>query len=504
MISTRKGSERGHSAKKGSADPVDALLIKTVDAGDRPPVEFFKKTGWAAPAFLLEGGAGGWFDGRFSLMGGAPFAVFQSKGASMRFEALFDRGRSSFFRKGDPLAVLREMFDQMRPRRGAPPVERGTAPLPFLEGGAVGFFSYDLARQFERIPAPIDDDPSLPDIHLLFLNLYIIFDHPLNRLYLIFNPAPETLLGKDPELVLEEGKKKLEILQKRLEGPDLFDPDPPCAAPPRIQADLPRRRYIQMVRRAKEYIAAGDIFQANLSHRFTAPFHFPSALPLYKRLRTINPSPFSAYLDLGELQIASASPERLVRVENGWIETKPIAGTRPRGKTPSEDEEMVRALYESEKERAEHLMLVDLERNDLGKICRYGSIQVERLMSLEKYSHVLHLVSHIRGELAPGTSLSQVLKAVFPGGTITGVPKIRCMEIISELEGRSRGVYTGAIGYIGFNGALDLNIAIRTLVRREGEITFHVGAGVVADSDPDAEYQETLQKAAALIKALEG
>ncbi|MFQ5950282.1 MAG: anthranilate synthase component I family protein, partial [Nitrospiria bacterium] len=277
--------------------------------------------------------------------------------------------------------------------------------------------------------------------------------------------------------------------------------------PPPAQADRSPAAYMEMVRRAKGYIAAGDIFQANLSHRLTFRFPFKSLFPIYRRLWRINPSPFSAYLDLGEIQIASGSPERLVCIKKGAhadiVETRPIAGTRPRGRDPLEDIRMIKALYESEKERAEHLMLIDLERNDLGKICRYGTVRVDSLMTLEKYSHVFHLVSNVRGELIPGASPLQVLQALFPGGTITGVPKIRCMEIIAELEGKARGIYTGAIGYIGFGGEMDLNIAIRTWVRRGDEMMFQVGAGIVADSDPQSEYQETLQKAAALMKALQ-
>jgi anthranilate/para-aminobenzoate synthase component I len=260
-----------------------------------------------------------------------------------------------------------------------------------------------------------------------------------------------------------------------------------------------------MVSRAKEYIAAGDIFQANLSHRFHATLSGESIFPLYQNLREINPSPFSAYLNMGGFEIASGSPERLVRVKRTkgkfLVETRPIAGTCPRGQDDAEDQEKIAKLYGSEKERAEHLMLVDLERNDLGRVSRFGTVSVDALMTLERYSHLFHLVSNIVGELRESVSATDVISALFPGGTITGVPKVRCMQIISELESHPRGPYTGSLGYIDFSGEIDLNIIIRTFYRKGSDLFFQVGAGIVADSDPEMEYQETLQKAAALIAA---
>jgi anthranilate/para-aminobenzoate synthase component I len=338
------------------------------------------------------------------------------------------------------------------------------------------------------------------------LNLFVLFDHAKDCLHIIFNPSPEIRLGETREKVYQEGQEKMDRVCDGLAGPTPQGKGEGLAISQPGKTGCSPDEYMAMVRQAKAYITAGDIFQANLSHRLTFEAPHVSLCEVYRRLWQINPSPFSAYLDLGEIQIASGSPERLVRIRktphDHIVETRPIAGTRPRGGTPLQDEQMIKALYGSDKERAEHLMLIDLARNDLGKICRYGSVSVDEMMVLEKYSHVFHLVSNIKGSLVQGTTPLQVLQALFPGGTITGVPKIRCMEIIYELERHARGIYTGAIGYIGFGGEMDLNIAIRTWVRTKGQMSMQVGAGIVADSIPDREYQETLQKAAALMKAL--
>jgi anthranilate/para-aminobenzoate synthase component I len=258
-----------------------------------------------------------------------------------------------------------------------------------------------------------------------------------------------------------------------------------------------------MVERAKHYIEEGDIYQANVSQRFETTFK-GEAFDLYENLRQINPSPFSGYLKLGNLTLVSSSPERLIKIEKGVLETRPIAGTRPRGRTIEEDKHLATELLLNEKEQAEHLMLVDLERNDLGRLCEYGSVQVTEQMFVEQYSHVSHIVSNIRGILKPGVTFKEILTAVFPGGTITGCPKIRCMEIIDELESVARGPYSGSFGYIGFADYLDLNIVIRTIVLKGDKAYFHVGAGIVADSVPANEYQETLDKAAAMIDVLTG
>ncbi len=258
-----------------------------------------------------------------------------------------------------------------------------------------------------------------------------------------------------------------------------------------------------MVKRAKEYIAAGDIFQANLSLRLSAGIGERDPWRIYEVLREINPSPFASFMDFGDYQIAGSSPERLVRVHEGMIDTRPIAGTRPRGETAAGDETMRAELLLNEKERAEHIMLIDLERNDIGKVSDYGTVRVDELMVTEDYSHVMHIVSNVTGSLASGKDCFDVIRATFPGGTITGVPKVRCMEIIDEIEPFRRGPYTGSIGYVGFNGAMDLNIIIRTFVIRNGRAYIQAGAGIVADSDPEREYEETMSKARGLLRAIE-
>jgi anthranilate/para-aminobenzoate synthase component I len=262
-----------------------------------------------------------------------------------------------------------------------------------------------------------------------------------------------------------------------------------------------RQQFEMMVHRAKAFISAGEVFQATLAQAFRASWA-GSPWTLYGVLRRVNPSPFACFIQCAEFAIVSCSPERLVRVRGGEIETRPIAGTRPRGATPQEDLLNSVELLLSDKERAEHIMLVDLERNDLGRVCRYGSVQVEELMTIEDYSHVMHIVSNVRGRARQGIDLADVIRAVFPGGTITGCPKVRCMEVIHGLEPAARGFYTGSCGYLGFDGSMDLNLLIRTLVLQSGQVSFHVGAGIVADSRPDREYHETLAKAAALVSAL--
>ena len=271
---------------------------------------------------------------------------------------------------------------------------------------------------------------------------------------------------------------------------------------PRITAGQTQEEYAGRVRRCLDYIGAGDIYQANLSHRFELELGGRAPRSIYRRLRDINPSPFAALLEFPDVTLVGCSPERLVRLQGSDVDTRPIAGTRPRGVTAEEDERLAEDLLLNDKERAEHLMLVDLERNDLGRVCAFGSVHVNDFMTLERYSHVIHIVSNIRGRLATGRDAMDLIQAVFPGGTVTGVPKIRCMEILDELEPVRRGPYTGSVGYISANGDLDLNIIIRTLVIKEDRGYLHVGAGIVADSEPSREYQETLFKAEALLDAV--
>lgn len=427
--------------------------------------------------FIFEGAAGGWFDGQYSLIGHSSFAVFKSLGRQAFFE--FKKADASpekyTYQDQDPLSVLQTWLNRFQS-------VRAENFLPLQTGCAVGFISYEW------------------DIYLHFVNCFLLYDHIKSLIHIVYNPAPLIEIGWPEKLAYEAGYYAMDEIEKAIasEFPHGFN----LRRIGEIDSLLDGACYKAMVSRAKEYITAGDIFQANLSHCFRVAIDGNSIFPLYQKLREINPSPFSAYLNMGGVEIASASPERLVRVRKGLVETRPIAGTCPRGQNKAEDQEKVAALYGSPKERAEHLMLVDLERNDIGKVSRFGTVRVDALMALEQYSHVSHLVSNIVGELRESVLAADVLRALFPGGTITGVPKIRCMQIISELEGQPRGLYTGAVGMIDFSGDMDFNIVIRSFIRQGSELSFQVGAGIVADSDPDMEYQETLQKAAAMMKAL--
>ena len=344
----------------------------------------------------------------------------------------------------------------------------------------------------------------------MFVDSLAAFDHVEDKLWLIANPGAS---GRKLGYALPEGQEWAEEYDRAADRlRDMaarIDAARPCGGkgagrPGGISAEplIPKEAYMEMVRRAKEYIAAGDIFQANLSQRLSADVPGLDPWDIYTVLREVNPSPFACFIDFPELKIASSSPERLVRLAGGCVETRPIAGTRPRGGDTTGDEAMRSELLLNEKERAEHIMLIDLERNDIGRVCEYGSVSVDELMVTEDYSHVIHIVSNVKGELAKGKDAFDLIRATFPGGTITGVPKVRCMEIIDELEPVARGPYTGSVGYISYTGDMDLNIVIRTFVIKDGRAYVQVGAGIVADSDPEREYYETLHKAEALVKTL--
>ncbi|HWR89345.1 MAG TPA: anthranilate synthase component I family protein, partial [Dissulfurispiraceae bacterium] len=340
----------------------------------------------------------------------------------------------------------------------------------------------------------------------------IAFDHMQHRAWIILAPgARQTDLGFrdittiDWAAAYDEAEEALHdictfVLSAEEDG--ALSPETPAGQALDIIYEMKKEHYMDMVRRAKEYIAAGDIFQANLSQRIAVSIGSLDPWEIYRVLRTVNPSPFAGYVDFGDYRIVSSSPERLVRLRRGVIDTRPIAGTRPRGRDISEDEFMRSELLLNEKERAEHIMLIDLERNDIGRVSAFGTVFVDELMITEDYSHVIHIVSNVRGELREGKTCYDLIRATFPGGTITGVPKVRCMEIIDELEPVRRGVYTGSLGYVGFSGDMDLNIIIRTFMVRDGFAYVQVGAGIVADSDPEREYYETLRKAEALLKTV--
>ena len=450
-----------------------------------------------SPSFLLEsGGAAPSRTARYSFFGSDPYLVLTSS-----------RGETWVQSSGRTSRLATPAFEALTALVSDSRI--GSSRLPPFFGGAVGYVSYDWIRTIESVPSRALDDMALPWMQFAFVDVVAAVDHVDRRLVLLYCPPLSRFRTEPREKLYREGCDRLAELEARLAGaanPMEWSADGGVAFVP----DQTRQSYTDRVRRCQEYIAAGDIYQANLSHRFSMqadrhhlpllqdPFHAAQ----YARLRTVNPSPFSAHLCFDDLAIVSSSPERLVRLDGRRAETRPIAGTRPRGRTPDADRRLIADLLANAKERAEHLMLVDLERNDLGRVCKYGSVQVDDFMTVEQYSHVSHLVSNVRGELRNGLTGFELLKAVFPGGTITGVPKIRCMEIIEELEPTRRGLYTGSLGYVSWSGDLDFNILIRTLVLTSTRGCLQVGAGIVADSDPDSEYDETLYKANAFFSAL--
>ncbi len=407
---------------------------------------------------------------------------------------------------GRPLGRLRKLLNLYRQRKDP--------SLPPFQGGFVGIFSYDFVHYFERLPRTARDDLELPDAHFFLVDRLFAFDAVRGKAYAVVCPGVRDAISalrnpgsgfKDLSVIYDEAEASLQRMVDGYGKAGDAPVEPPAASGPGrvdIVYEMTKREYMEMVLRAKDYIRAGDIFQANLSQRLSAETGAPP-WDIYRVLRRINPAPFSAFVDFGGYQIVSSSPERLIRLVEGSAETRPIAGTRPRGATLTEDRRLRADLLLNEKERAEHIMLIDLERNDLGRVCSYGTVKVDELMITEDYSHVIHIVSNITGTLAGGRDAFSLVRAVFPGGTITGVPKVRCMEIIDELEPVVRGPYTGSLGYIGFNGSMDLNIIIRTFVVKGERVYVQAGAGIVADSDPEREYYETLKKAEALLLTLE-
>ncbi len=421
--------------------------------------------------------------GRWSVVGWDPWLTLTSAGAFSTLRT----GASTITTDGDPFDLLRHVLLSYPGPVGLP------API------GVGLFvalGYELNRWIERLP-PVALDGATPDLLAYGMRQMVVVDHELELVWAMSVVDPSAPLHR----AAAEAVQRLQRLEDWLTI-DSSEPLRDEGSPIRLEPDMPQAAFESMVRRAQGFIAAGDIFQANLSHRISGPWS-GSPWALYRRLRRVNPSSFACFLSAPELSLVSCSPERLVQVQGRRIVTRPIAGTRPRGRRPEEDLMNSIELLLSDKERAEHLMLVDLARNDLGRVCRFGSVEVDEMMGLEDYSHVIHLVSNVQGLLRDDVDAVDVIRAVFPGGTITGCPKVRSMEIIQMLEPIRRGFYTGSCGYLGFDGAIDLNILIRTLVIQGDAASFHVGAGIVADSRPEREYRETLAKAGALLKALE-
>jgi para-aminobenzoate synthetase component I len=424
--------------------------------------------------------------GRWSYVAADPFLRLTSK------DGRITSGERSF--TGDPFAVLQRALAHYR-------LEHDPAlPVPF-QTGAMGYLGYELAHHLERLPHSAQDDLAFPDLMMGLYDVVLAFDLHARRAWLLASGFPETT----PEANMHRRKARADLFATRLERAPEVEAAPAGGTEAAIRSNFTRPAYEAAVRRVVDYILAGDIFQANLSQRFLA--ELPDGLDafgLHRRLRERNPAPFAAFLDFGDVAIASASPERFLRLEGRRVETRPIKGTRPRGGTPEEDARLGAELLVSEKDRAENVMIVDLLRNDLSRVCRDHSVLTPEICALESFATVHHLVSTVTGELRDGLDAVDLLRATFPGGSITGAPKIRAMEIIAELEPTARGPYCGSIGWLGFDGWMDTSITIRTYAVRGRTVAFQAGGGIVADSEPSAEYEETLAKARALVEALKG
>jgi len=471
--------------RKGNLIPVYMEIPADVET---PVSAFLKIARQASSAFLLESVEGGEQIGRYSFLGAEPREVVAVRGGVV--EHIVDGKSRVLSHGGDPLAALRQLMLRFKPV--------AIPDLPRFHGGAVGYLAYDLVRYFERLPERNPDELGLPEALLIFTENLLVFDHVKHIIKIVSNVH----VTGDPEKAYARARTAIRHLAEKLAGPLPKPAARPRSGRVQLTSNVTRDRFLASVRRAKEYIKSGDIIQVQISQRLsgTAP---AEPFDVYRALRTINPSPYMYYLRFPECELIGSSPELLVRREGTAVSTRPIAGTVRRGTTPEEDRRQEARLLADPKERAEHIMLVDLGRNDLGRVCKYGSVRVPELMVVERYSHVMHIVSHVEGELAPGQDQFDVLRAAFPAGTVTGAPKIRSMEIIEELEGTRRGPYAGAVGYFDYSGNLDTGIIIRTILYAGGRYHLQAAAGVVADSIPAKEYQETLNKMHALVKALE-
>lgn len=477
-------------------------IYREIMADLETPVSAYLKVAQGVHSFLLESVEGGRHIARYSFIGSDPYLTLRlDRGTAQAHQG----GYKQTLSYDDPLNVLGSYLSSYRPVR--------LPDLPRFVGGAVGYFGYETVSYFERLPVPADCDYQMPEGFWMFVDTLLIFDHLRHKIKVLSHVH---LDAEDLEAEYRRATARIEALVAKLraplpagralgeDAPRNYEPHSPSAnrrgGPAR--SNVGQERYHSNVERAKQYIAAGDIFQVVPSQRFIRP---TSADPvtIYRALRTINPSPYMFLLRTGEGDLVGASPELLVRVQEDEVLTHPIAGTRRRGRDTAEDAALAEELLADEKERAEHLMLVDLGRNDIGRVSEPGSVRVPDFMFVEKYSHVMHLVSHVTGRLRGDMTALEALRACFPAGTVSGAPKIRAMEIIAELEGTRRSIYAGCVGHVGFNGDLDTCIALRTMVVQNNVAYVQAGGGVVADSDPEAEYQESRNKAAALLRAID-
>jgi anthranilate synthase component 1 len=456
--------------KKGNLVPIYREIVADLET----PVSAFLKINRNGNSFLLESVEGGERLARYSFIGTDPYKIIATKPDD----------------KTDPLSLVAAELNKFK----IAPV----SGLPKFCGGAVGYLSYETVTRFEKLPSPQRDNLCVPESLFLLVDTVLIFDHVTHKIKVLSHVRPDG----DIKTAYKQAVERIESLINRLNQPlPKHPPKPAPVASGNLTSNFTRESFEKAVGKIKEYITAGEAIQVVLSQRLSQPTS-TDPFEIYRALRSINPSPYMFYFDLKDFYIVGASPEILVRVENGIVATRPLAGTRPRGSTPEEDSRLEHELKTNEKERAEHIMLVDLGRNDIGRVSEPGTVEVSDLMEVEHYSHVMHLVTHVQGKLRKGMNAFDALRACFPAGTVSGAPKIRAMEIIAEFEPEKRGPYAGAVGYFSYNGNMDMAIAIRTMVLKQGTAYVQAGGGIVYDSVPALEYDESMNKAQVLLKAI--
>ncbi|MGE4357378.1 MAG: anthranilate synthase component I [Candidatus Omnitrophota bacterium] len=473
-------------AKKGNLVPVYRELLADLET----PVSAFMKIDTEDYSFLLESIEGQENIARYSFLASGTSLVIRTKGKKVE---ILEKGRRREYLSDNPLDDIKKIFMRFK----FVPLDN----LPRFAGGFVGYIGYDTVRFFETIPAHRKDDLFLPDCLFILADSLVIFDHLKHKIKLLVNAYIENV--REAGIVYERTIKKIENIVRKLKAPlkQINYPQRKKSSL-RFCSNFTRKEFLKAVEKAKEYIRKGDVIQVVLSQRFVTEVKARS-FDIYRALRSINPSPYMYYLKLKDFSVVGASPEVFVRCEEGKVELRPIAGTRRRGEDEREDKLLEEELLKSKKECAEHIMLVDLGRNDLGRVCEFGTVKVTELMVIERYSHVMHIVSNIIGRLKKDKDIFDLIRATFPAGTVTGAPKIRAMEIIAELEKIARGPYAGCVGYFSFSGNLDSCITIRTIIIKNNHAYIQAGAGIVADSEPLAEYQETVNKARAMLRAIE-
>ncbi|HOE66037.1 MAG TPA: anthranilate synthase component I [Candidatus Hydrogenedentes bacterium] len=473
-------------ARQGALVPVYREVMADLET---PVTAYIKLSRGAAHSFLLESVERADTVGRYSFLGANPSTVFRSKGRAV---TITRNGRDGHYESDDPLGELRKLMAAYEPV----PVEG----VPMFHGGAVGYMSYDQVRFFEKLPDKNPDALGLPDLYFMITDTIIVFDHVANTMKIVSNAHVQGSVDE----AYHEAVRKIGGIEEALRRPLVVATERvhSGATEGEARSNFTREGFCQAVEKAKEYIRAGDIFQVVLSQRFERDLN-ASPVNLYRALRCINPSPYMTLIQYPDVTLVGSSPEVMTQLSKGRVMVRPIAGTRPRGATKEEDAALEQELLADEKELAEHIMLVDLGRNDIGRISKAGAVRPSRLKTIERYSHVMHIVSEVEGEILPGADAYAALRSTFPMGTVSGAPKIRAMEIIDELEPARRGPYAGGCGYISFDGDMDTCIVIRTMIIKDGVVYVQAGAGIVYDSDPEREFEETVNKAKALFRAVE-